>query len=44
MYDVYFETKFDIKATYIVAIFEIPVLKVDQLVQIPPTLFGYTSI
>ena len=39
-----FGTKVGIKATYIVAIFKVPVLKVELLVQIPPALFGYTSI
>ena len=33
-----------IKATYIVVIYKIIVLKVELLVQISPVLFGYTSI
>ena len=43
--EVYLEKKLAVRLpTYIVAIFKVPVLKVELLVQIPPAFFGYTSI
>ena len=43
--EVYLEQKLALSLSiYVVAIFKVPLLKVELAVQIPPTLFGYTTI